>query len=161
MNLRIPLTVRRAVADVTVHVDAPPADVYDYLVDPRNRPEWQVSLREIRRFAPLGDGPGDVGTSWTDITVIPGLHPRMEVVKSRRPERWVEVGQWAFVDAALVLAIESAADDTSTVSARAVFTLPTVLAPILPVLSIVVPPAVRADLDSAARVVVERRSATI
>ena len=155
--MRIPSTVRRAVADVSVSFDAPPDEVFDYLVDPANRPQWQASLRAIADLMPLGDRPGDVGTSWTDVTVVPGVRPRMEVVRSARPQRWVEIGQWRFVDAALVLTVDRATDGSTTVGARAVLTLPIVLAPVFIPLAVVVPPAVRLDLRSAASAITARR----
>lgn len=155
--LRIPTTVRRAVADVTVSFDASPDEAFDYLADPRNRPQWQASLRAITDVMPLGDHPGDVGTSWTDVTVVPGVRPRMEVVGSDRPQRWVEIGQWRFVDAALVLTIERASDGSTTVGARAVFTLPLVLAPVFVPLAVVVPSAVRVDLRAAAAAITAHR----
>ncbi|MGW0455658.1 MULTISPECIES: SRPBCC family protein [Gordonia] len=152
-----PSTVRRAVADVSVSIDASPDDVFDYLADPRNRPEWQASLRAIADLMPLGDHPGDEGTSWTDVTVVPGVRPRMEVVRSARPRRWVEIGQWRFVDAALVLTIERASNGSTTVSARAVLTLPLVLAAAFVPLAVVVPHAVLADLRAAANAIPEHR----
>ena len=155
--MRIPSTVRRAVADVSVSFDAPPDEVFDYLVDPENRPQWQASLRAIADLMPLGDHPGDVGTSWTDVTVVPCVRPRMDVVRSARPRRWVEIGQWRFVDAALVLTVDRASDGSTTVGARAVFTLPIVLAPVFIPLAVVVPPAVRLDLRSAASAITARR----
>ncbi|MGV9827222.1 MULTISPECIES: SRPBCC family protein [unclassified Gordonia (in: high G+C Gram-positive bacteria)] len=157
MPLKIPSTFRDVVADVTVPVHAPRDEVFDYLVDPANRPRWQSSLKGITKLVPLGERPGDVGTSWVDITVVPGVKPAMEVVKNERPHRWVETGQWAFVDAALVLRVEPAADGSTSVNARAVITVPFVLATTLLFLKIIAPPALRADLRGAAETIVADR----
>ena len=43
---------------------------FDYLVDPRRRPEWQSSLRRVSEV----DGEPRVGQTWVDETK-PGLKP--------------------------------------------------------------------------------------
>ena len=69
---------------------AVPAEVaFDYLVDPRNRPEWQPSLRAVEV---LDDDVAE-GQRWVDVTV-PGLRPRMQTTALRRPTYWEERGQW-------------------------------------------------------------------
>ncbi len=158
--VRVPSTLRREVGDVTVSIAAPPSEVFAYLVDPRNRPEWQVSLRRVADVVPLGDGPGDVGTSWTDVTVVPFVKPRMEVVDNDFPRQWVETGQWRFVDATLTLIVDEGPHGTSTVRARAAFTIPSLFAPAMLVLKAVVPSAIRADLQSAADRIAERRASS-
>lgn len=76
-----------------------PAEVaFDYLVDPRNRPEWQSSLRRVEQV----DGGPRVGQTWVDVTG-PGLRPAMETTLLDRPSCWTERGRWRGVEAALTL----------------------------------------------------------
>ena len=78
-----------------------PAEVaFDYLVDPRHRPEWQSSLRRVED---VGAGAPRVGQRWVDVTVV-GLRPRMETTVLDRPRIWTEVGIWRGIDAVLTLA---------------------------------------------------------
>ncbi|KAB2813505.1 SRPBCC family protein [Pimelobacter simplex] len=58
---------------------------FGYLEDPRNRPAWQSSLRAV------ADVRDDLG-AWTDVTVVPGVRPRMRTTLSEPPYRWVEEG---------------------------------------------------------------------
>src|SRR4029079_17798195 len=69
---------------------------FDYLVDPRRRPEWQSSLRRVSEV----DGEPRVGQTWVDETK-PGLKPRMRTTELVRPARWAEEGTWRFVRAEL------------------------------------------------------------
>ncbi len=71
---------------------------FDYLVDPRRRPEWQSSLRRVSEV----DGEPRVGQTWVDETK-PGLKPRMRTTELDRPARWSESGTWRFVRADLTL----------------------------------------------------------
>lgn len=73
---------------------------YDYLVAPRNRPEWQASLRAVE----LAASPGTLrpGLRWTDVT-WPGLRPRMELTLADRPYAWAEHGRWRGFAADLTL----------------------------------------------------------
>jgi hypothetical protein len=75
--------------------------VFDYVVDPRNRPEWQSSLR---RVSAVVGAPG-AGQTWVDETK-PGLKPRMRTTEFDRPVRWSESGTWRFVRADLTLVFE-------------------------------------------------------
>lgn len=72
---------------------------WDYLVDPRNRPLWQSSLRGVE----VGDPTPVVGLSWIDVTRIPGIRPRMRLVEAARPDRWVEEGSFRGFSARLAL----------------------------------------------------------
>ena len=47
--------------------------------DPRNRPDWQSSLRRVDDV----HGAGELGTTWVDVTAV-GARPRMEVTDCRR-----------------------------------------------------------------------------
>lgn len=71
---------------------------FDYLADPRNRPEWQSSLSRVEGV----DGEPRVGQTWVDVTT-PRLRPRMETTELDRPRRWTERGTWRGVTATLTL----------------------------------------------------------
>jgi uncharacterized membrane protein len=82
-----------------------PAEVaFDYLADPRNRPEWQLSLRAVEV---LDEGPVRAGMRWLDVT-WPGPRPQLEIVSMRRPDEWVELGRWRGVEGVLRLTFEPA-----------------------------------------------------
>ena len=81
-----------------VAFDVPVEVAFDYLVEPRNRPEWQSSLRRVEHVR----GEPRVGQTWVDVTV-PGLRPRMTTTVLQRPRRWTEVGRWHGIDAELTL----------------------------------------------------------
>ena len=76
---------------------------FDYLVDPRNRPEWQSSLARVSAV----DGEPRAGQTWVDETK-PGLKPRMRTTELERPRLWSESGTWRFVRADLSLAFYDA-----------------------------------------------------
>jgi uncharacterized protein YndB with AHSA1/START domain len=88
-------------ADGRVHFARSREVVFDYLVDPRNRPQWQSSLRRVSSV----DGDVRVGQTWVDET-RPGLKPQMVTTELERPARWSESGTWAFVRADLTLEFE-------------------------------------------------------
>jgi len=71
---------------------------FDYLVDPRNRPQWQSSLRRVSAI----DGEPRVGQTWVDETRV-GLKPRMCTTELTRPSRWSESGTWRSIRADLTL----------------------------------------------------------
>ena len=148
-------TRRIRIADVAVAFDAAPAETFDYLVDPANRPGWQASLRRVDRLAAIGESPGEAGTSWTDITWVPGVSPTMEVTDYEPPRRWREIGRWWWADASLTLTFRALADSRTEVRATAFLTVPTLLAPGAIGLAVVTPWALRADLRSAAAAVAE------
>ena len=122
--------------------------VFDYLADPRNRPEWQSSLRRVAAVA--GD-PG-VGQTWTDVT-WPGFRPQMRVTAYERATRWSETGTWRFARADLTLDL---ADDPRGCAVDYSFRIH-VLGPVGAVASWASRPAVAADLRRAARLISERR----
>ena len=96
----------------SVAFDVPVEVAFDYLVDPRNRPEWQSSLRRVE----LLDEEVAVGQRWIDVTV-PGLKPQLETSVLERPTAWAETGIWQGVEAHLLLTFEPRGDGC-TVSAR-------------------------------------------
>ncbi len=153
---------RVTVVDTVVSFDAPIDVTFDYLADPTNRPEWQSSLRRIDDLRPIGDRAGDVGTSWTDVTVVPGVSPRMEVTACESRRRWQEIGWWRSVDAVLTLTFadrEGGERDGGTdVHAEAVLTVPAIGGLVLTATRWPAAQAVRADLERAARLLAGRGS---
>jgi uncharacterized membrane protein len=74
--------------DASAFVAAPRQRVYDYLADPRNRPEWQASLRRVEV---RDEGPPRVGTRWVDhVYGAPPFHLRITAM--RAGELWAEIG---------------------------------------------------------------------
>ena len=123
-----------------------PQEAYDYLVDPRNRPAWQSSLRAVRLVDPL---PVHAGMRWLDVT-WPGLQPVMVLTVDDPPRRWVEEGSWHGVRAELSLGFaESATGCVVTVAFR--LWGPRLLTPLWAALTRAARPAVVADLRRAAR----------
>ena len=90
----------------TVAMAVPREVAFDYLGDPRNRPEWQSSLRSVTVSDP-GAAPHQAMT-WVETMVI-GVHPRMEIVEFQRPVVWAERGSWRGVDMTLGLTFEETA----------------------------------------------------
>jgi len=81
-----------------VAFDVPVEEAFAYLADPRNRPEWQSSLRSVEM---LDDGEPRVGMRWRDHTVV-GLVPQMEITTLEPGRRWVEEGRWRGVILAIL-----------------------------------------------------------
>jgi hypothetical protein len=137
---------RQLHGSVAFAVSAEPA--FDYLVDPRNRPEWQLSLRRVDDVA----GEPGVGQTWTDVT-RPGLRPAMRTGVFDRPRLWSESGTWRFVRADLTLCFDPVGDGACEV--RFAFRIHA-LGPIGLAASAVSVPAVRSDLERAARILSSR-----
>ena len=89
------MTAFRATVELPVPVEA----AYDYLSDPRNRPQWQSSLRSVT--VPADEEP-HLGQRWQETTSV-GVKPRLEIVEMDRPHVWTERGWWRGVDATLSL----------------------------------------------------------
>lgn len=85
--------------DSSVIVHAPVERVFGYLADPRNRTQWQSSLKAI---APADPGEPRVGTRWIDVTRV-GLRPLMEITRMEPFRVWEERGHWHGVEAVLTL----------------------------------------------------------
>jgi hypothetical protein len=74
--------------DAAVFVAAPRQRVYDYLADPRNRPEWQASLRRVEL---LDDGPVRAGVRWVDhVYGAPPFH--LHITRADPGALWAETG---------------------------------------------------------------------
>ncbi|NYJ01908.1 hypothetical protein HNR19_002606 [Nocardioides thalensis] len=145
-------------SDTTLRIAAAPRATFDYLADPRNRPEWQSSLRSVEL---LTDGPPRVGTRWIDRTTI-GAAPRLEIVEMTPPAAdgatagaWTEVGRWRGLTARLTLTFDAVAADPGAtdlgivvaISGAGLWRGPAAVTRQL------APPAIRADLRRAARIV--------
>ena len=72
---------------------------FRYLCDPRNRPEWQSSLRSVEVEA---DEEPHVGQTWRDVTSV-GVRPAMETTELVPYKVWTERGTWRGVTATLTL----------------------------------------------------------
>ena len=123
---------------------------FDYLVDPRNRPTWQSSLRRVEQVA----GDTGVGQTWVDVTAA-GVRPAMETTAFDRPRLWTERGSWRRVDAELTLTFEPSPGGC-LVAADASVSGP---GPVGAALTRLAPYAIRADLRRAARILSARRAA--
>ncbi|WP_181309637.1 SRPBCC family protein [Nocardioides campestrisoli] len=125
----------------------PVGPVFDYLADPRNRPQWQSSLRRVDMLS-LGE-PG-LGTTWYDVT-WPGPRPLMEITGWEKNVRWVEHGRWRGLAVTLDLVFTPLEESLTRVRATTVTHAPGWRrAPGL-VLDLAGPAAARADLRRAAR----------
>jgi hypothetical protein len=120
---------------------------FDYLVDPRHRPEWQASLARVSAI----DGEPRVGQTWVDETKL-GLRPRMRTTRLDAPRRWSESGTWRFVRADLTLEFAEAADGCTVAYRFRIHAL----GPLGLAATAVSVPAVRADLRRAARILSSR-----
>lgn len=95
------MSARRFRASVDCAV---PCEVaFDYLGDPRNRPEWQSSLLSVTLSD--RDAAPHLGQSWRETTMV-GVRPRMEITRFDRPDVWAERGGWRGIEATLVLSFE-------------------------------------------------------
>jgi hypothetical protein len=98
-----------------VAFDVPCDIAYAYLADPRNRPEWQSSLKSVEM---LDDGEPRIGMRWRDHTAA-RIVADMEIEGLVPGELWVEAGQWRAISAILTLVFEpSAAGCTVDVAFR-------------------------------------------
>lgn len=147
-------------ASFSMVVAAPPRHVFDYLSDPRHRPEWQSSLRAIDL---IDGGPPRVGTRWVDRTAV-GANPRMEIVAMTPPGEageagsWSEVGTWHGLSARLGLSFEPVAHAPSGTVLRVAVDIDSTprWLPVRAVLRAIAPAAVRSDLLRAARILESR-----
>jgi hypothetical protein len=135
-----------------VAFDVPVDVAFDYLVDPRNRPQWQSSLRRVEAV----DGDVGVGQSWIDVTT-PGLRPLMTTTELHRPATWTERGVWRGIEATLTLQFAEGAAGC-TVTADAQVTGRGVARLLGPMLTRAAHLAVPGDLRRAARILSERRT---
>lgn len=79
---------------------AVPVDVaFAYLADPRNRPEWQSSLRAVDM---IDEGEPRVGQRWRDLTSA-RVVPEMVITAMEPDVLWAETGRWHGIEADLTL----------------------------------------------------------
>lgn len=142
----------------SLRIAAPPRVAFDYLADPRNRPQWQSSLRAVEL---LTDGPPRVGTRWLDRTTL-GAAPRLEITVMTPPSPtppatpgvWSEVGRWRGITAWLTLTFSPVAEDPAATDVGVRLRIDGTGAWAVPaaVLRVFASPAVRGDLRRAARI---------
>lgn len=126
---------------------------YAYLSDPRNRPEWQSSLRSVT--VPADEEP-HLGQRWRETTSV-GVRPQMEITEMEPPLVWAERGGWRGVSATLTLGFARTprgcrVDISGDVTGRGPWSVPAVVAGRLAGI------AVAADVRKAGRIL-ERRTA--
>lgn len=147
-------------ATFTLTIAAPPRAVFDYIVEPRHRPEWQASLRSVELVDAGTDGaPLGIGTRWIDHTAI-GARPRLRITEFRppvgttEPGVWREIGDWRGLHADLAMRFESAEElgSHTRVSGTVRITGAPWWLPVRVVLQALAPAAVRSDLRRAARI---------
>ncbi|MCF4120808.1 SRPBCC family protein [Antribacter sp. KLBMP9083] len=147
-------------ASFSVVIAAPPRHVFDYLSDPRHRPEWQSSLRAIHL---VDGGSPRAGTRWVDRTAV-GANPRMEIVAMMPPGEageagsWSEVGTWHGLSARLTLGFEPVDGEPEVTMLRVAIDIDSTPCwlPVRAVLRALAPAAVRSDLLRAARILESR-----
>lgn len=143
-----------------LRIAAPPRATFDYLAEPRNRPQWQSSLRAVDM---LTDGPTRVGTRWLDRTTI-GAAPCLEITVMTPPSAtsstvtvgaWSETGHWRRLTASLTLTFAPVAGDPDATDLGVRLDIAGTGAAAVPaqVLRVLAPPAIRADLCRAARII--------
>lgn len=71
-----------------VTLDRAPSELYPYLADPANRPEWQSSIEELEMRTA---GPPGVGTRWRERAKGFGTFD-MEIAEYEAPTLWSERG---------------------------------------------------------------------
>jgi len=88
--------------DLTTSIDMPhpPEVAFTYLVEPRNRPEWQASLVSVKLDD--RDARPAVGMTWRD-TMIIGFKPAMEITELVPYRVFAERGRWGGIEGLLVL----------------------------------------------------------
>ena len=128
-----------------VEFAVPDAVAFDFLVDPRNRPAWQSSLRRVEDVTPAEPV---VGQTWIDVT-SPGLRPAMETTELVPHTLWTERGTWRGITAELTLHF-APSEGGCTVTAETSVRGRGVLAPLGPVITAMAGLAVPADLKRAA-----------
>jgi uncharacterized protein YndB with AHSA1/START domain len=93
---------------VTVELPHPPASVFGFLADPRNRPRWQASLRTV---TDLDAGDPAVGMRWRDVTKT-GIKPWMQITELTPYTMLAETGTWRGVEGLLTLRFMSTPQGT-------------------------------------------------
>lgn len=138
---------------VTVELPHPPATVFRFLADPRNRPLWQTSLRTV---SDVDAGDPRPGMQWRDVTKV-GIKPWMEITELTPYRLLSETGTWRGVDGLLTLRFVKTQQGTRiTAEGRLIGHGPFALA--AAVSGRWAPETIRKDLLRAAEVLAERRT---
>ena len=74
--------------DASVFVPAPRSDVFDFLSDPRTRPQWQASLDRVEM---IDEGEPHVGMRWVDRLKL-GLAFELQIIGMEPDDMWAEIG---------------------------------------------------------------------
>ncbi len=135
-----------------VGYDVPVDVAFSYLADPRNRPEWQSSLRAVEL---LDEGEPRVGMRWRDLTSA-RIEPEMVITELEPDVQWAETGCWWGIQADLTLGFSPSDSGCDVVAALRVQGR----GPLRPVGWVATRAgmfAVRSDLRNAARILASRR----
>ncbi|MDQ6642554.1 MAG: SRPBCC family protein [Actinomycetota bacterium] len=135
----------------TVIFQQPPDVVFGYLADPRNRPEWQSSLRAVEM---RDEGEPHVGMRWRDLTSV-GFRPDMSITELAPYRVWGETGAWHGITADLTLRFTAVAGGTR-VAARAEFAGEGAWGLVSTVVRHLAPNALGHDLERASRLLTAR-----
>jgi hypothetical protein len=136
-----------------VAFDVPVEVAFDYLVEPRNRPEWQSSLSRVDL---AGDEVAHEGMAWVDVTRL-GVRADMRLVEMNRPALWSEWGEWRDrVRARLTLAFVPTTDGCLVVPDLVLGVDGWFGRPLTAALVRLARPAIRADLRRASRILSAR-----
>jgi uncharacterized protein YndB with AHSA1/START domain len=93
---------------VTLDLPHPPAVLFRYLADPRNRPEWQSSLKAV---ADVDPGEPRAGMHWRDVMKV-GVRPSMQLTEVVPFRTLTELGSWHGIDGLLTLRFVKRSDGT-------------------------------------------------
>jgi hypothetical protein len=83
----------------TLRYAVPVSVAFRYLADPRNRPEWQSSLRRVEL---LDEGEPRPGMRWHDFTAV-RMVAEMMITELEPDVLWAETGRWRRIAADLTL----------------------------------------------------------
>jgi uncharacterized protein YndB with AHSA1/START domain len=138
---------------VTVELPHPPASVFAFLADPRNRPLWQTSLRGV---TDIDEGTPQTGMHWRDVTKV-GIKPSMEITELTPYRVLTETGRWRGIAGLLRLRFVRTPQGTRLtaeghLSGRGPFTVIAALS------GRWAPQTIRKDLLRASEVLAERRT---
>jgi uncharacterized protein YndB with AHSA1/START domain len=138
---------------VTLELPHPPATLFRFLADPRNRPRWQASLRTV---TDVDAGDPKPGMQWRDVTRV-GIKPWMEITELTPYRVLSETGTWRGVDGLLTLRFVKTRQGTRlTAEGRLIGHGPFALA--AAVSGRWAPETIRKDLLRASEVLADRRT---
>ena len=144
-------------------LDATPQALFDVISDPRRRHEWQSSLESVNVMT---EGPARLGTRWSE-RVRGGLTFELEITEFERPRRWAERGLGRAADAELRVSFEPAPGTHDSTSLRTLISLAVeiqfkgMFKWAAPVVRVLMPIALSADLRRAAALARDSRKADL